>query len=94
MAFDKTRLVLIEGAGKLPYYKYETADAVSVVDTAGYFNEAVAILPIGTAILVISVDDLSAPTLVNAAGHLFVNSNDGSTIDVVDLTGFAATDTD
>ena len=94
MAFDKTRLVLIEGAGKLPYYKYETADAASVVDSAGYFNEAVAILPIGAVILVISVNSLAAPTSVNAAGHLFVTANDGANVDVVDLTGFAATDTD
>lgn len=94
MAFDKTRLALIEGAGDLPYYKYETTDASATVDSAGYFNDAVDILPIGSVILLISVDSLSAPTAVNAAGHLFVNANDGSIVDVVNLTAFVVTDTD
>ena len=94
MAFDKTRLVLIEGAGKLPYYKYETIDAATTIDTAGYFNGAANIMPIGTVVLVISVDSLTAPTTVNGAGHLYVNANDGATVDVVNLTAFSTSDTD
>lgn len=94
MAYDKSRLVLVEGAGSLPLYKYETTDSAATVDTAGYFNASAAILPVGSVILVISVDDLAAPTAMNAAGHLFVNANDGTVVDTVDLTGFSATDTD
>lgn len=94
MAFDKARLVLMEGAGDIPVYKYETTDTPATVDSAGYFNSAAAIMPIGTVVLLISVDDLATPATVNGAGHLFVNANDGSIVDVVDLTAFATTDTD
>lgn len=94
MSFDKSRLVLMEGAGDIPVYKYETTDAPATVDTAGYFNAAAAMMPVGTVVLVVSVDVLAAPTSVNGVGHLFVNANDGAVVDVTDLTAFAATDTD
>lgn len=68
---------------------YKTDDAAADVDTAGYFNDEVNILPIGSIIDVV-VDAAGTP----AFGRFVVTSNDGTTVDVANIQDQPGTDTD
>lgn len=95
MAFDKAHLTPLGYGDGQTYWYYKTADAPTVVDTAGYFiGEAVGMLKVGDVILTVQVDDPAAPGAVTSAGHHVVNQNDGTTVDVTDATALSVADLD
>lgn len=95
MAFDKAHLTPLGYGDGQTYWYYKTADAPTVVDTAGYFTgEAVGMLKVGDVILMVQVDDPAAPGSVTSAGHHVVNQNDGTTVDVTDATALSVADLD
>ena len=89
MAFDKTGLQPIGGqakAGNAPQmWSYKSADAISTVNSEGYFNSASDVLKVGD---LIYVYDSNTPTanlvvvLSNASG--VVDVSDGQAITVAD----------
>jgi hypothetical protein len=99
MAFDiKGLFKVADGGGGRNYWQYVTADTHATVDTAGYFAgaDALAMLRIGDIIDVI-VGTLAADysmTAVTTYGRHIVNQNNGTQIDVSDVTVGNVTDTD
>ena len=89
MAYDKSNLYMVSGpTGDAPrlWTYYSSADAIATINTAGYFNDASAIL---NAYDLIFIRD-SANVLVIA----IVNSNTGGVVDITDGMVITATDTD
>lgn len=89
MAFQAKDLSVIAYANGFTLWHYTTADTAATVDTAGYFNEAAGMLRRG--------DMLLANTDTGGAfvtGILTVSANDGTTVDVDDLTQVGGSDTD
>lgn len=72
-------------------WSFRTADATTVVDTAGYFNEVRALLEVGDLIYVAQVDGAGA--LVAAGWHV-VRIKTATSIDVVNVTVATITNTD
>lgn len=91
MALNLSNLaVQVQTATDLPrIFIYKTTDAIADVNTAGYFNNAAKILKVLDTIFVYSSTG-GTPAL----NIVYVNSNDGSTVDITDGTTVAATDTD
>lgn len=77
-------------AGNAPsVHTYSTADAIADVNTAGYFNTIASILKVGDIIFCYtSTGGTPAMTIV------WVNSNTGTVVDVVDGLTVTATDSD
>lgn len=73
---------------------YRTADLTTVIDTAGYFNDASNLLAIGDLIYAVTVDDADNPTSVTTAGLFVVLSNAAGVVDVSNATAMTLTDTD
>lgn len=70
-------------------HTYSTADAIADVNTAGYFNTVASLLKVGDIIFChTSSGGTPAMTIV------WVNSNTGTVVDVVDGLTVTATDTD
>ena len=76
-------------AAGLRIHSYTTTDTIATVNTAGYFNSLADILNVNDVIIVASSTG-GTPVLTIA----YVNSNDGSTVDVVDGLTITATDSD
>lgn len=89
MAFQSKDLSVIAYANGFTLWHYTTEDAASDVDTSGYFNDAADMLRIGDMLLANTDTDGTF-----TSGILTVTSNDGSTVDVADLTEVGGTDTD
>jgi len=70
-------------------FSYRTADAVAVIDGAGYFNEIHTMLEIGDIIDVTVVDDVSTPTAVSAFGQFIVASNASGVVDTYNVINTA-----
>lgn len=89
MAFDASNLSCLAYANGFTLWHYTTIDAAAVVDSAGYFNDAVDRMRVGDFILA-NVDTDGTP------GHgIFVcSANNGSVVDVNDMTAVGAADTD
>lgn len=98
MAFDINRLALIGNAGQSDAprtWSYKTEDAHAAVDSAGYFNAAAKILKVCDLIDVVVVTNMGESNeAVSTYGRHIVNSNDGSIVDVGDVTVGTVTDTD
>lgn len=92
MAFDSAGFATIAAskAGNAPsMYSYTTTDAITTVRVAGYFNSIASILKVGDMIYCqTSTGGTRVATLT------WVNSNDGTTVDVTDGTTISATDSD
>ena len=91
MAFDKSNFGAVGGIGGANpvIYSYTTTDAIADVNTAGYFNDLAATLNVGDSIFCFtSTGGTPANSIV------WVNSNDGTTVDVTDGLTITATDTD
>jgi len=91
MAYSSTGLNAAGGqskAGNAPQlWTYSSADAIATVNTAGYFNSAASLLKVGDLIYVFDT--------TNTLGHLvYVNANNGTTVDVTDGLAVTSTDTD
>lgn len=95
MSLDITRLQAIVTGSKNTQWRYDTTDAHASVDTAGYFNSAYLFgaMRVGDIIDVV-VWSSTAYTAVSTYGRHIVNANDGSSIDVSDVTAGTVTDTD
>jgi hypothetical protein len=92
MAFSSTGFSTASAskAGNSPsIHTYSTADAVADVNTAGYFNSIASLLKVGD---VIFAQTGVGGTLVMSI--LWVNSNTGTVVDVVDGLTVTATDSD
>lgn len=76
-------------AGAPRLWSYKTDDLAASVDDAGYFNELVNELIVGDIIMAQCDADSTGRTF----GFFAVNANDGTTVDVADLLGIGATDT-
>ncbi len=86
--FDPKKLEYLGGA-QTRLYGYKTPDAAAVVDTEGYFNAAARLLPVDSVIFA-TVATGGTP----AHGIFVVSENDGSTVDVDDMSAIGGTDTD
>ncbi|MEQ8444199.1 MAG: hypothetical protein RIM72_09045 [Alphaproteobacteria bacterium] len=89
MAYASRDLSVIAYANGFTLWHYTTQDAATDVDTAGYFNDAADMLRVGDMILANTDTD---GTLTS--GILHVSANDGSSVDVDDLTDVGSSDTD
>ena len=93
MAYSATGLNAAGGqskAGNAPQmWTYTTADAIGDVNTAGYFNSAASLLKVGD-IIFCHTSTGGTP----AMSDVWVNSNNGTTVDVTDGLTVTATDTD
>jgi hypothetical protein len=77
-------------------WSYSTADAISVVRTSGYFNNAADFLRIGDVIIVTvhsAANFETATTTVSAVQFMVVLTNTGSVVDVSDGTAVTLTNT-
>ena len=87
MAYDSSNLSALAYANGFTLWHYKTADPDTDIDTSGYFDEAANMLRVG--------DFIFANTGGSPAHGVFVVlSNSGGVVDVSDLTGFDAADTD
>lgn len=95
MAFDQAKLAAAWTVGKQTCWRYDTADAHATVDSANYFDTVANLntMRIGDIIDVI-VWSSTAFTAVSTYGRHIVNANDGTHIDVSDVTVGTVTDTD
>ena len=91
MAYDAEGLMLVQGiigavsGAAKKKFTYVTNDTRAVVEGAGYFNSAAALLNVGD-IIEVSGDIDGTPF----GAHYVVSSNDGSTVAVTLFTATAA----
>ncbi len=93
MAYSATGLNSAGGqskAGNAPQmWTYSTTDAIGDVNTAGYFNSAASLLKVSDIIFCYTSSG-GTP----AMSIVWVNANNGSTVDVTDGLTVTATDSD
>jgi hypothetical protein len=90
MAYTDANLSLVNYSGNgFHIWHYSTTDAATVVDTAGYFNSRVSDMNVGDVIFA-SVDTDGTPGF----GIFVVNANNGTVVDVTNMTDLAAGDSD
>lgn len=91
MALDKKFFKSLGvGADNAPsVHCYKSADTIATINTAGYFNGLVNELKVGDAIMIFA-DTGGTPQCYWA----WVNSNDGTAVDIADGLAFGTTDTD
>jgi hypothetical protein len=92
MAYSVTGLMLVAGskAGNAPQiWTYKSDDLATDIDGSGYFNSAASILKVGD-LMYIHADADSTATF----GLAVVTSNDGTTVDITNLTALGGTDSD
>ena len=100
MAFIRRNFAALGGqstAGAAPQlFSYKTADALTVVRVAGYFNDVRALLRIGDIIEVLVVTNLGLSNeAIAGGGRTLVKDKSATEVDVVDFFGtYAVTDTD
>jgi len=87
MAYAAGGLHRIGGASGAALWMYRTADAIAAINSAGYFNDAAAMLNIRDLII---VQDTNTPT----TNFVTVLTNTGTAVDVSDGTAVAETDSD
>jgi hypothetical protein len=76
-------------ANGIRFWTYKTTDTAATVDTAQYFNGAVEDVQVGDLIWAL-IDTDGTPQY----GFFVVLSNDGTDVDVGDMTQIGGTDTD
>jgi len=89
MAFTASSLTRLAGASGVSLWHYSTADTIATVNTAGYFNDAAAMMSVND--VIIAVTSTGGTPVVS---HTYVNANNGSTVDVVDGVAITNTDSD
>lgn len=98
MAFNKEKLVLVGPDGNSiagRNWRYLTQDALTTVDTAGYFNNASDLLkPSDKIDVVVAADENATPIVVSDYGAVIVLTNAAGVVDVSNETAFTLTDTD
>ncbi len=96
MAFSATYLTRMYGANGWSKWRYDTLDTHATVDTDAYFStdEAVAMLKVGDLFDVVVWATAIRTGTVSTYGSHIVLSNDGTTVDIGDVTVGTVTDTD
>lgn len=98
MALNKDFLTLVgpDGNGNAGRtWRYKTGDTHATVDSAGYFNGVADLLQLGDLLDVVVVTNIGESNeAVSTYGRHIVNANDGTTVDVSDVTAGTVTDTD
>ncbi|MBL4693563.1 MAG: hypothetical protein JKY92_09575 [Magnetovibrio sp.] len=89
MAYASKDLSVLAYANGFTLWHYSTLDIATVVDTAGYFNDAADMLRVGD-IVVANVDTAGVP----GGGMFLVNANALGIVDVADMTQIGAVNTD
>ena len=89
MAFSSKDLSVLAYANGFTLWHYTTVDVATVVDTAGYFNDASDIVRVGDMILT-NADTDGTP----ASGIFLINANAAGVVDVADMTIVGGTDLD
>jgi hypothetical protein len=89
MAFTASSLTRLAGASGVSLWHYTTADTIATVNTAGYFNDASAMMNVND--VIIAVTSTGGTPVVS---HTYVNANSGGTVDVVDGVAITNTDSD
>lgn len=89
MAFSSKDLSVLAYANGFTLWHYTTVDVATVVDTAGYFNDASDIVRVGDMILT-NADTDGTP----ASGIFLINANATGVVDVADMTTVGGTDLD
>ena len=94
MAFNKANFQPIGGQAKRgtapQVFSYITEDAAATIDTAGYFNEVLALLEVGDMIFRVT----TSTGALSTAGLHVVKDKSATAVDVVDATALTVTDTD
>ena len=95
MAYDNANLTLLANGNGFNLYRYDTLDAATAVDGAGYFDgQAPNMLNVGDLIFRTTWSTAVRTGTVSSAGWHIVLSNDGTTVDVSDTTAVGVTDSD
>ena len=89
MAFNSDNLTRLAGASGVSLWHYATTDTLADVNTAGYFNNASAMMNIND--VIIAVTETGGTPVVS---HTYVNANSGGTVDVVNGVAITNTDSD
>ena len=89
MAYDPNNLSALAYANGFTLWHYKTGDAATAVDSAGYFDASVNMIRTGD-FLFANVDLDDSPQ----HGLFVVLSNDGTTVNVANLTQWGVIDTD
>ncbi len=89
MAYDASKLTRLAGASGVALWHYATTDTVATVNTAGYFNSAANMLNVND--VIIAVTSTGGTPVIS---HVYVNANDGTTVDVIDGVAITNTDSD
>ena len=84
MAFDKAHLSAMAHGDGQTWWQYKSTDTKNAIDTVNYFNDAASMLKVNDLMYIIASD---------AVALVYVNANDGTTVDVSDGTTISATDT-
>lgn len=96
MAYSSSTLYKVAQAGARSHWRYETLDTHATVDTAGYFTgDAVNMLRVGDIIdVVVWATAIGTGGTISTYGRHIVLSNDGTTVNVSDVTAGVVTNTD
>jgi|TARA_R110000824_G_C15229186_1_gene678309 hypothetical protein len=94
MAFLARNLTCIAQGNGHKRWHYRTADALTAVRVAGYFNTFAKQMSIGDYVEVDVVTAPDAPTAITSKNMCFVNANSGTVVDVTDGMVMTATDSD
>lgn len=95
MAFSASELVAMGEANGYTHWRYDTLDAHATVDTAAYFTgDAVNMLRVGDLVDVVVWATAVRTGTISTYGRHIVNANDGTTVDVSNVTVGVVTDTD
>ena len=89
MAFSASSLTRLAGASGVGLWHYTTADAIGDVNTAGYFNNAAAMLNVYDVIIAVTSTGGTAKV-----SHCYVASNSGTVVDIIDGVAITSTDSD
>ncbi|HJN24383.1 MAG TPA: hypothetical protein QGG18_01575 [Rhodospirillales bacterium] len=89
MAFQSKDLSVLAYANGFTLWHYTSADLAADIDTAGYFNDASDMVRVGDMVMA-NADTDGTPN----SGIFLVNANASGIVDVADMTGVGASDTD
>lgn len=89
MAFANNNFSVLAYANGFTLWHYRSTDTATTVDTSGYFNAAANMVRVGDMILA-----NVGPNGSVSHGVFVVTADDGTTVDVANLTNFASSNTD
>jgi len=96
MAFDTSELALISHVNGYNYYRYDTTDAHTTVDAAGYFNndDDDQKMVVGDIIYVVVWSTAVRTGTISTYGTHIVNAVSSGAVDITNVTTGTMTDSD